>query len=150
MDQKNTIVKCKAHPDCLFNHNGVCDNYVINIGEDGKCECYVETCPEGINVTEEEVIYENAQRMLEKADVTLIEPKGEVKRGQRAKVNFIQDGVDQEIVNEVCKPLTERVCDWSCRHALRDGPSFNPYIWCQLRQLNPVQGFTCTLYEKEQ
>ena len=45
MDQKNTIVKCKAYPNCLFNHNGVCDNYVINIGEDGKCDCYVETEP---------------------------------------------------------------------------------------------------------
>jgi hypothetical protein len=43
MDQKNTIVKCKAHPNCLFNHNGVCDNYVISIGENGKCDCYVET-----------------------------------------------------------------------------------------------------------
>lgn len=43
MEQKNTIVKCKAHPDCLFNHNGICDNYVINIGADGKCESYVET-----------------------------------------------------------------------------------------------------------
>ena len=43
MDQKNTIVKCKAHPNCLFNYNGVCDNYVINISADGKCECYVET-----------------------------------------------------------------------------------------------------------
>ena len=43
MDQKNTIVKCKAHPNCLFNYNGVCDNYVIDIGADGKCECYVET-----------------------------------------------------------------------------------------------------------
>lgn len=43
MDQKNTIVKCKAHPNCLFNHNGICDNYVINIGADGKCESYVET-----------------------------------------------------------------------------------------------------------
>ena len=46
MDQKNTIVKCKTHPDCLFNHNGVCDNYVINIGADRKCECYVETASE--------------------------------------------------------------------------------------------------------
>lgn len=46
MDQKNTIVKCKAHPDCLFNYNGVCDNYVINIGTDGKCEEYVETASE--------------------------------------------------------------------------------------------------------
>ena len=43
MDQKNTIVKCKAHPNCLFNYNGICDNYVINIGADGKCDCYVET-----------------------------------------------------------------------------------------------------------
>lgn len=43
MDQKNTIVKCKAHPNCLFNYNGVCDNYVINIGADGKCEGYIET-----------------------------------------------------------------------------------------------------------
>ena len=43
MDQKNTIVKCEAHPNCLFNYNGVCDNYIINIGADGKCDCYVET-----------------------------------------------------------------------------------------------------------
>ena len=43
MDQKNTIIKCKAHPNCLFNHNGICDNYVINIGVNGKCESYVET-----------------------------------------------------------------------------------------------------------
>lgn len=43
MEQKNTIVKCKAHPNCLFNHNGICDNYVINIGADGKCESYIET-----------------------------------------------------------------------------------------------------------
>lgn len=43
MEQKNTIVKCKAHPNCLFNHNGICDNYVINIGADGSCQEYVET-----------------------------------------------------------------------------------------------------------
>lgn len=46
MDLKNTIMKCKAHPDCLFNHNGVCDNYVINISVDGECESYVETATE--------------------------------------------------------------------------------------------------------
>ena len=45
MDQKNTIVKCNCSPKCLFEHNGVCDNYVINIGADGKCDCYVETEP---------------------------------------------------------------------------------------------------------
>lgn len=43
MEQKNTIVKCFASPNCLFNHNGVCDNYVINIGADGSCQEYVET-----------------------------------------------------------------------------------------------------------
>ena len=45
MDQKNTIVKCRAHPNCLFNHNGICDNYVITIGADGSCQEYVETEP---------------------------------------------------------------------------------------------------------
>ena len=43
MDQKNTIVKCNAHPDCLFNHNGICDNYVISIGANGNCQEYIET-----------------------------------------------------------------------------------------------------------
>ena len=43
MDQKNTIVKCTANPNCLFNHNGICDNYVITIGADGSCQAYVET-----------------------------------------------------------------------------------------------------------
>lgn len=43
MDQKNTIVKCNRSPRCLFEHNGVCDNYVIIIGTDGRCEGYVET-----------------------------------------------------------------------------------------------------------
>ena len=43
MDQKNTIVKCTANPNCLFNHNGICDNYVITIGADGSCQEYVET-----------------------------------------------------------------------------------------------------------
>lgn len=45
MDQKNTMVKCNRSPKCLFEHNGICDNYVINIGANGECECYVETRP---------------------------------------------------------------------------------------------------------
>ena len=43
MDQKNTIVKCYANPECLFCHNGICDNYVISIGADGSCQEYIET-----------------------------------------------------------------------------------------------------------
>lgn len=102
MEQKNTIVKCFANPNCLFNHNGVCDNYVINIGADGGCQEYIETA------SEEETIYENTKKMLEKAGVTLIEPKGEVKRGQRAKCNFYEDGlIDPEIVKEVCQPFLD-------------------------------------------
>ena len=76
MDQKNTIVKCKTHPDCLFNHNGICDNYVINIGIDGKCEEYVETARVdnfGISEIKEVAIYKEPQR------------------GQRAKCNFYDD-----------------------------------------------------------
>jgi hypothetical protein len=89
MDQKNTIVKCFVNPNCLFNHNGICDNYVINIGADGSCQEYIETA------SEEEAIYENTKKMLEKAGVTLIEAKGEVKRGQRAKCNFfVEDMMD--------------------------------------------------------
>jgi hypothetical protein len=87
MDQKNTIVKCKAHPDCLFNHNGVCDNYVINIGADGKCECYIETARVdnfGISEIKEIAIYEPGSK---EPLLTLKEPQ----RGQRAKCNFYED-----------------------------------------------------------
>ena len=42
MDQKNTIVKCAMH-QCLFNHCGTCDQYVITIGVNGSCQAYVET-----------------------------------------------------------------------------------------------------------
>lgn len=42
MDQKNTIVKCNL-TNCLYNYKGICDNYVIRINSNGKCENYVET-----------------------------------------------------------------------------------------------------------
>ena len=35
MEQKNTIVKCQL--SCLWNHNGICDQYVISIDGFGKC-----------------------------------------------------------------------------------------------------------------
>ena len=110
MDQKNTIVKCKAHPDCLFNHNGVCDNYVINISADGKCECYVETA------TENNALLEGNPSCYECnyfADTGLLQcpcDKHEqyvyrkapacgdfkAKRGQRAKCNLFDDKMDPE------------------------------------------------------
>ena len=96
MDQKNTIVKCKAHPNCLFNHNEVCDNYVITIGEDCSCECYVET--------ENEYDPPSTQEILEYT----IKLEQEKLRGQRAKGDFLEDSlIDPEIVNEVCKSFSD-------------------------------------------
>lgn len=110
MEQKNTIVKCNAHPSCLFNHNGVCDNYVINIGADGSCQEYIETA------SEEETIYENTKKMLEKAGVTLIEPKGEAKRGQRAKGNFYDEACDNKetVIASIQDELLRQQMCWYC------------------------------------
>ena len=108
MDQKNTIVKCKAYPDCLFNHNGVCDNYVINIGADGKCESYIETTTENNVLLEgNPLCYEcnyfadsgllqcpcdkHEQYVYRKAPVC---SDFKAKRGQRAKCDFFDDMMD--------------------------------------------------------
>ena len=163
MDQKNTIVKCRAHPDCLFNHNGVCDNYVITIGADGKCECYVETARVdnfGISKIKEIAIYEPGSK---EPLLTLKEPQ----RGQRAKCNFVEDACDdKEIVKmkiaELNKPNKNKstirevmpecdlpVCNWSCKHALRSGPTFNPDLWCDKMKGKPAVGLFCSEYEEE-
>lgn len=84
MEQKNTIVKCTAHPDCLFCHNGICDNYVIIIGADGKCESYVET--------EDEYIPPSVQEILEYT----IKLEQEKLRGQRAECNLFDNKMDPE------------------------------------------------------
>lgn len=97
MDQKNTIVKCKAHPNCLFNHNGVCDNYVINIGADGKCECYVET--------ENAYAPPYTQEILE---YTIKLEQEKLIRGLRAKCNVCDDICDKNN------------CGFSCAHADTD------------------------------
>lgn len=102
MDQKNTIVKCKAHPDCLFNHNGVCDNYVINIGANGKCKEYTETAIE-VRVSCYECNYfadtgllqcpcdKHEQYVYRKAPAC---GDFKAKRGQRAKCNVFDDMMD--------------------------------------------------------
>lgn len=171
MDQKNTIVKCKARPDCLFNYNGVCDNYVISIGKNGKCDCYVETTTcQDCEFYEDKKLLQNKcskdEHYYLRTAPICDSFQEKVKRGQRVNCNVYDDVCDDKTtvrikIAELNKPNKNKstikevvsecdlpVCDWSCRHALRDGPSFNPYIWCQLRQLNPVQGFTCNLYEK--
>lgn len=100
MDQKNTIVKCKAHPDCLFNYNGVCDNYVINIGADGKCECYIETARVdnfGISEIEETAIYKPGSK---EPLLILKEPQ----RGQRANCNIYDSVCDEKPVIKIPDP----------------------------------------------
>lgn len=135
MDQKNTIVKCKAHPNCLFNHNGVCDNYVINIGADGKCEGYVETAAEE-NIKKEVIgeyktinatcgdceyfgnidncpVYKRTH-VLFGMDPICLDFKF---RGQRAKGNFYDDAVFN-------------ICSAACHNYDFKGAS----LYCQLRQ----------------
>lgn len=100
MDQKNTIVKCTANPNCLFNHNGICDNYVITIGADGSCQEYVET--------ENAYIPPSAQEILEYT----IKLEQEKLRGQRAKCNFYEDACDnKETISD--EALRQQMC-WYC------------------------------------
>lgn len=136
MDQKNTIVKCKAHPNCLFNHNGVCDNYVINIGADGKCECYVET--EILDTINELGMVYMATPEEIGTSIKKVSELIDIQRGQRANCDFINDGVDQEIVNEVCKPFTmfEHLCDTRCIYWQLD--SYSEWVCsCMAEDINP-------------
>lgn len=143
MDQKNTIVKCNRSPKCLFEHNGVCDNYVIHIDSDGQCACYVETARIdnfGISEIEEIAIYKPGSK---EPLLTLKEPQ----RGQRAKCNFYEDGlVDPEIVKEVCKPFTmsDHLCDIRCisAHYAEDGE-----LYCALQQNFPERPLRCSAYD---
>ena len=108
MDQKNTIVKCAMH-NCLFNHCGTCDQYVITIGVDGKCKGYVETeLPVGQKTCHEDCIhFDDSDPMV--GPVCLFkhpEPLKKFyegmpcdyyyKRGLRAKCDFFDDTFDEE------------------------------------------------------
>lgn len=158
MDQKNTIVKCFASPNCLFNHNGICDNYVIAIGADGSCQEYVET--ESIEST----IQDPVKIGLAFKEIS---KQMDTQRGQRAKCNFYEDNCDDKVavkmkIAELNKPNKNKstikevmpecdlpVCDWSCKHALRSGPSFNPDLWCDKMKGKPAVGLFCSDYEEE-
>lgn len=139
MDQKNIIVKCKAHPDCLFNHNKVCDNYVINIGADGKCECYIET------VSEEQIQNEN----YEFKGYSITKPNEPIQL-KMTIAEFDKITKNKSTIKDVVPECDLPVCDWFCKHALKDGPSFNPYIWCDLYKMNPAMGLFCSLKEEEE
>lgn len=171
MDQKNTIVKCYANPNCLFNHNGRCDNYVISIGEDGKCDCYVETANSEEDKTKEKLkgsdiilLNRNCGECQYFQDTGLLQcpcDKHEqyvyraapacgdfkAKRGQRAKSNFFEDGcIDPEIVKEVCQPFTmsDHLCDIRCisAHYAENGE-----LYCALIQDFPERPLRCSAYD---
>ena len=123
MDQKNTIVKCKAHPNCLFNHNGICDNYVINIDVDGKCKSYIET------------------ELSEHSDTTFLMTMKVAK--------FNAPNKNKSTVKDVVPECDLPVCNWSCKHALRSGPTFNPEFWCDKMKAKPAVGLFCSDYKEE-
>lgn len=147
MEQKNTIVKCKAHPNCLFNYNGVCDNYVINIGADGKCECYIETEPiRGQKTCQSDCIhFDDSDPMV--GPICLFqhpEPLKEFykdmpcdyyhKRGQRAKCNFFEDACNLTF----CKP--------NCIFCTFKQGSY----YCTLKKCKiDGFGFICSKYKEE-
>ena len=123
MEQRNTIVKCNI-TNCLFNYKGICDNYVINISKDGKCEGYVETATENKAWLEEnpscyECVYfadtgllqcpcdKHEQYVYRKTPAC---SDFKAKRGQRIKGNFFEDGwLDPSAVKDVCEPLIRGV-----------------------------------------
>lgn len=128
MDQKNTMVKCYAHPNCLFNHNGVCDNYVISIGEDGKCDCYVATATcQDCEFYEDKKLLQNRcakdEHYYLRTAPTCDSFQEKVKRGQRAKSRVIDDSCNQ--------------CSSACEYYDFKGAS----LYCQLKQqyLGPEQ-----------
>ena len=98
MEQKNTIVKCLRY-NCLWNHRGTCDQYVIPIDANGQCGAFVETAPihEEIDLealAEAEELYQCSTEMLAQQGVTIIPSSSEPMRGQRAKCNFFDDMMD--------------------------------------------------------
>jgi hypothetical protein len=125
MEQKNTIVKCARH-NCLWNHCGTCDQYVIPIGVDGQCGAFVETAPkheeaDAETLVEAEGLYQYATEMLARQGVIIIPSSSEPKRGQRAKCNFYEDGwADPEIVKEACQPFTCDMMDVNDKHLGED------------------------------
>ena len=176
MDQKNTIVKCTANPNCLFNHNGICDNYVITIGADGSCQEYIETedviirpvfCEHCGHYEDHGLLqnpcnkHERYMHRKENACVDFISI-----RGQRAKCNFYEDTCDDKEtvkikIAELNKPNKNKstirdvapecdlsICDLFCKHALRSGPGFYSDLWCDKMKGKPAVGSFCSEYEE--
>lgn len=143
MEQKNTIVKCLRH-NCLWNHRGTCDQYVIPIDANGQCGAFVETAPihEEIDLealAEAEELYQCSTEMLAQQGVTIIPTSSEPMRGQRVKCDFYEDGwIDPEIVKEACQSFTksDHLCNTKCRYWQLD--SYSEWVCgCMADDINP-------------
>lgn len=129
MDQKNTIVKCTANPNCLFNHNGICDNYVIIIGADGSCQEYVET--EQKTCHDDCIHFDNSDPMV--GPICLFKHPEPLKdfyegmpckyyyalhkkplRGWRAKGDFLEDACDLTFCRPNCIFCTTKKDSYYC------------------------------------
>ena len=130
MDQKNTIVKCTANPNCLFNHNGICDNYVITIGADGSCQEYVETALK-------EDIKNGAIGEFKGYSIT--------KPDEPIQLKMTIAEFDKITKNKsIIKPMSDHLCDISCMAATyaEDGK-----LYCSLIQDFPERPLRCSAYD---
>lgn len=105
MDQKNTIVKCNRSPKCLFEHNGVCDNYVITIGADGSCQEYVET----------EVLRKTGEAEIRSVMVSP-EEVGAALKNLSKKIDAVRSDWNEAATPDICKTCKHNphgpVCSW--------------------------------------
>lgn len=113
MDQKNTIVKCNA-TTCLYNYKGICDQYVVNLDMHGQCKDYcecekteapaqlksdLEYDEKPVYVTHNETADRTVIRFKNGSYIELNPTKEEPKRGKRAELPMLADGVPQDIVD---------------------------------------------------
>jgi hypothetical protein len=58
------------------------------------------------------------------------------------------DQKNKSTIKDVMPECDLPVCDWSCKHALRSGPTFNPDLWCDKMKAKPAVGLFCSDYEE--
>ena len=64
-------------------------------------------------------------------------------------MEFNMPNKNKSTIKEVMPECDLPICSWSCKHALRSGPSFNPDLWCDKMKGKPAVGLFCSNYEEE-